>query len=71
MRPIKEKIEPPVPKFGSFANRIQPQTSITGEARNPTTIRVPNTTCINMLNAEDSSGILYARAFCPSKMLQI
>jgi len=45
-----------------------------GEARNPMAIRVPNVTCINVINAKISSGRLYARAarsIYPSKVLQI
>jgi hypothetical protein len=74
MRPIKDRIEPTVPNLGSFANRIQPQASIMGEARNPMAIRVPNVTCIHVINAKISSGRLYARvarSIYPSKVLQI
>jgi len=74
MRPIKDRAEPTVPNLGSFANRIQTQASMMGEARNPMAIRVPNVTRINVINLKISPARLYARAarsIYPSKVLQI
>jgi len=59
--PIRERIEGRVLDLGSLSQRVQPQTRKTGAARNPTTIKTPKATCMNVIKVKAPlSRVLYA-----------
>jgi hypothetical protein len=66
MNPASDRMEVAVRSFGELIHRSQPQISTTGEARYPIAIRIPNTTCVEMLTAILSTYCIPPR-FAPLK----